>query len=320
MPETLIEGPLSVFRKAAFIGCTVALAVLAWLPAQAMTRTMLGGHAEHLIAYLGTAIVMGLAFQKRPRPAVQCVLLIAYAGVLEVGQLYSPGRHASFQDMAFSSTGVVLGGLFLWMARTRIARWRTGSSVVPRAGRVSSHLRLMAFMICSGVWLAGAGALQAQTRAYNWSDIDCRQSRIVVGPSMKCRATNVVTSEGNIGVFRQWAAFGTATENYIHVFTWEAQNSFSYLNADQTTVEFLKWMYENGQFATQFSAVARYHEADYATFRDDKHKLSCVGFRRMGKPQRGGYESLTGAIMCAPPGKTLANDDITRFIDRVQLQ
>jgi hypothetical protein len=95
-------------------------------------------------------------------------------------------------------------------------------------------------------------------------------------------------------------------------FTWEAQNSFSYLNADQTTVEFLKWMYENGQFATQFSAVARYHEADYATFRDDKHKLSCVGFRRMGKPQRGGYESLTGAIMCAPPGKTLANDDISQ--------
>ena len=50
-----------------------------------MTRTTLGGHAEHLIAYLGIAIVMGLAFQKRPRLAVQCVLLIAYAGVPERG-------------------------------------------------------------------------------------------------------------------------------------------------------------------------------------------------------------------------------------------
>jgi VanZ family protein len=119
----LTERPLSLFRSAAFIGCIIAFATLAWLPAKAVTRTKLGGHAEHLIAYLGIAIVMGLAFQKRPRLAVQCALLIAFAGVLEAGQLYSPGRHASFQDLAFSSAGVVIGGLFLWMARSRIVRW-----------------------------------------------------------------------------------------------------------------------------------------------------------------------------------------------------
>ncbi len=73
--EKFTEMPRSVFG-AAFIGCTIALATLAWLPAQAMTRTSLGGHAEHFIAYLGTAIMAGLAFQKSPRPAVQCVLLI----------------------------------------------------------------------------------------------------------------------------------------------------------------------------------------------------------------------------------------------------
>jgi VanZ family protein len=49
-----------------------------------------------------------------------CALLIMYAAILEVGQLYSPGRHASVQDLAFSSAGVVTGGLFLWMARSRI--------------------------------------------------------------------------------------------------------------------------------------------------------------------------------------------------------
>jgi VanZ family protein len=85
-----------------------------------MTRTILGGHAEHFIAYLGTVIITGLAFRKSPRLAVQCVLLVVYAAILEAGQLYSPGRHASFQDLAFSSAGVVTGGLFLWMARPRI--------------------------------------------------------------------------------------------------------------------------------------------------------------------------------------------------------
>ena len=120
MPEILAKNPLSVLLRIAFIGCIIALMTLAWLPEKAMTRTILGGHAEHFIAYLGTAIIMGLTFRKSPRLAVQCALLIMYAAILEMGQLYSPGRHASFQDLAFSSAGVVTGGLFLWMARSRI--------------------------------------------------------------------------------------------------------------------------------------------------------------------------------------------------------
>ena len=119
MPKK-IEKPLSVFLRAACIGCIIALAILAWLPATIMMRTVLGGHAEHFVAYLGTAILMGLTFQKSPRLAVQCSLLIIYAAILEAGQLYSPGRHASLQDLAFSSAGIVIGGLFLWIARTRM--------------------------------------------------------------------------------------------------------------------------------------------------------------------------------------------------------
>jgi VanZ family protein len=123
MSENLAKNALSFLLCAAFIGCVVVLLTLAWLPEKAMTRTILGGHAEHFIAYLGTATVMGLTFPKGPRLAVLCALLIMYAAILEAGQLYSPGRHASFQDLAFSSAGVVTGGLFLWMARTRMLRW-----------------------------------------------------------------------------------------------------------------------------------------------------------------------------------------------------
>ena len=114
---------MPVFLRAAFIVCMIALATLAWLPEKVMTRTILGGHAEHFVAYLGTSILTGLAFQKSPRLTVQCVLLIMYAAVLEVGQLYSPGRHASLQDFAFSAGGVVIGGLFLSIARPRVLSW-----------------------------------------------------------------------------------------------------------------------------------------------------------------------------------------------------
>ena len=123
MPEKLGKNPLPVLLRAAFFGCIIALATLAWLPEKLITRTVLGGHAEHFIAYLGATIIMGLTFRKRPRLAAQCVLLIMYAAILEAGQLYSLGRHASFRDLVFSSAGVVIGGLVLWMARRRMLSW-----------------------------------------------------------------------------------------------------------------------------------------------------------------------------------------------------
>ena len=69
------KGPMLVFLRVAAIGCIVALAILALLPAPIVMRTELGGHAEHLIAYLGTAIVIGLAFQESSRLIVQCTML-----------------------------------------------------------------------------------------------------------------------------------------------------------------------------------------------------------------------------------------------------
>src|SRR5262249_14595452 len=150
---------------------------------------------------------------------------------------------------------------------------------------------------CLMLCFAWVGPAPAQTRSYNWTDLDCQQSRIIAWPGLKCRATNVVTNEGNIGVFRQWAAFGDTPAGYVHMFLWEAQNSYSYLTADQTTADFLAWMYENGQFAKRFSSLAHYRDADFCSFQDDKRGWACAGFRRLGSPQRGGYQSITGGIL-----------------------
>ena len=169
--------------------------------------------------------------------------------------------------------------------------------------------------------MAGAVAASAQTKTYNWSDINCRESRIVSWPGMTCRSTNVVTTEGNIGAFRQWSAFGTTREGYYaHMFLWEAQNSYSYVSAGETTGDFVKWLFEHGASAMQVSPPTRYKTADYVTFRDGKLGRVCVGFRRMGSFQRGGYDSLTAGVMCAPPGKDLTQNDVGIFIDNVKLQ
>jgi VanZ family protein len=124
MHRKILEQTLSIGARAAFILCLIVAAILALLPADLMKRTALGGHAEHVVAYLGTAVLMGLAFPRRGlRLIVQCVLLTMYASVLEAGQLYSPGRHASFRDLAFSVGGIVIGGLLLEMFRRRISNW-----------------------------------------------------------------------------------------------------------------------------------------------------------------------------------------------------
>jgi hypothetical protein len=182
-------------------------------------------------------------------------------------------------------------------------------------------MRTFASLAFFAAFLALAGTASTQTPSYVWEDIACRQSRIVAWPGLKCRATNVVTNDSNIGVFRQWAAFGAGRDGYyVHMFLWEAQNSFSYLAADERTADFVKWMFEHGRSVTEVSAVARYKDADYVTFRDGKQDRRCIGFRRLGNFQRGGYDSVTGGILCAPPGKTITDRDIALFIDNVRLQ
>lgn len=94
------------------------------MPAPALPRTALGGHAEHLIAYLGTAMVMGLASRTASQLATHCLLLMGYAALLEAGQLYAVGRHATFMDLGFSAAGALLGTVLIGIARRAWVRPR----------------------------------------------------------------------------------------------------------------------------------------------------------------------------------------------------
>src|ERR1051325_9323413 len=134
-----------------------------------------------------------------------------------------------------------------------------------------------AVLLSSVGLLAAIGGGPAPSRTYVWKDIDCRQSRIAAWPGLTCRATNVVTNESRIGEFRQWAAFGRDAKGYYaHMFLWEALNGYSYVSADETTADFVKWMFENGKHVSDMSPVRRLKDADYLTFRDDKAGRACV--------------------------------------------
>lgn len=182
-------------------------------------------------------------------------------------------------------------------------------------------MRTNLFLGCLISALAWAAAAPAQSqKTYEWTVADCAQSPIAPWPGLTCKATNQVVSEGNVGAFRRWSAYGNTSEGYVHIFLWQAQNNFSYITTDETTADFIKWMYEHGQQASQFSPVSRYRDADYITFMDGQNSKVCSGFRRTGSMHRGGYEWIMGGILCAPPGRQLTTAQVNQFIDRVQLR
>jgi VanZ family protein len=113
-------GLCVVALRPAFFACLVLLVLLSWLPGDAMVRTGIGGQVEHAVAYFGTAVIMALAYREWPRLHVQTLLLVVLAGILEVGQLYVPGRSSAFLDFAASSAGVIIGGLLMWLVRPRV--------------------------------------------------------------------------------------------------------------------------------------------------------------------------------------------------------
>lgn len=113
-------GLIATALRLAFFACIGLLVLLSWLPGDAMVRTGVGGRIEHAVAYCGTAIVMALAYRERPRLAVQTLLLVILAAILEIGQLYVPGRSPAFLDFAASSTGAGLGGLLMAAVRPRL--------------------------------------------------------------------------------------------------------------------------------------------------------------------------------------------------------
>jgi VanZ family protein len=120
------------------------IAVLSLLPAEDMVRTGAGGHIEHAAAYAGTALLAGLGFSRHGLSRI-AAMLVVYAGVLELLQRFSPGRHPGLAGWLASSFGVLAGIGFAHcaLARQRRAegkRWAEPDAegrtpATPRPGR-----------------------------------------------------------------------------------------------------------------------------------------------------------------------------------------
>ncbi|MGU3537817.1 VanZ family protein [Methylobacterium sp. A54F] len=88
----------------------VTLAPIGWRPVVA------GATVERAAAYALLGLLLALAYPRRWRLAV--ALVVAYAGVLELGQMLTETRHARLSDFLVKAGAAVVGAL-LAVALTR---------------------------------------------------------------------------------------------------------------------------------------------------------------------------------------------------------
>lgn len=106
-------------------GCVLLLAALSWTPGEEMVRTGFPGQIEHFVAYFGTGLIAAVGYRRSVSPIVIALALCGYAGLLEAGQDWVPGRHANLIDFAASGAGAVAGAaagaaaMRLWFGRLR---------------------------------------------------------------------------------------------------------------------------------------------------------------------------------------------------------
>jgi VanZ family protein len=96
----------TIIRQLFAWACVTGLAIASWTPGQEMVRTGLNTRLEHVAAYLIAGVAVITAYPRRS-PWLIGALLCTYAGILELGQLYIPGRHAALLDWFASSSGVI---------------------------------------------------------------------------------------------------------------------------------------------------------------------------------------------------------------------
>jgi hypothetical protein len=100
---------LLLFFRAVGWGGVVAIVVVSLVPGDARPETGLPGQIDHIVAYCGTAGLLGLGYPAAKSRFGMIAMLISLAATLEVAQRWIPGRHPQFIDFAAGVAGTCLG-------------------------------------------------------------------------------------------------------------------------------------------------------------------------------------------------------------------
>jgi VanZ family protein len=118
---------------------TTLLRLFAWSLAAAVTfatlgppsyrpHSHLGQDGEHALAFVLIGVAFGLAYARHRLPTT--VVAVVLIGLLEILQLWAPGRHARFEDFAVDAltacAGFAIAAALDWA--TQRLRWKQSPS------------------------------------------------------------------------------------------------------------------------------------------------------------------------------------------------
>ena len=112
------------------LAAAVAFATLG--PADLRPHSDLGQDGEHALAFVLVGLAFGLAYSRR-RWTVAGIAVVLI-GVLELLQLWAPGRHARLEDFAVDAFTTVVGFALSAAIDWTLIRFRAGSNAITREG------------------------------------------------------------------------------------------------------------------------------------------------------------------------------------------
>ena len=134
--------------RAAGICNVVLIVVLSLLPGSERPHTGLLGEGEHFIAYILTAGLLALGFQSLAQRVSIVLGLALLAGLLEILQLWVPGRSSQVFDAAVGGFGALCGVLLTFAVDWRFPEKSFGSLYTNATGHPRPHGRTTA--ACDG--------------------------------------------------------------------------------------------------------------------------------------------------------------------------
>ena len=109
-------GTVLMLSRAGFALCLVAICVLSLLPSEEMPDVRLSDKIGHLVAYGALAVLALLSYRRRTARWPTFWALIALGTLLELAQLWVPGRSSELLDLAMNYLGVIAGVIGMRLA------------------------------------------------------------------------------------------------------------------------------------------------------------------------------------------------------------
>jgi VanZ family protein len=110
--RVIAANPDKILQVAGYLA-VLLIGVVSLLPGALRPQTVVPGQFEHLIAYFATSVVLALRADLSQRWSGS-LLLVPYAGGLELAQLFIPGRHARLSDLPSSRPTMFDTSSFRW--------------------------------------------------------------------------------------------------------------------------------------------------------------------------------------------------------------